>query len=315
MWWSSRAPVARPKSTSRPTTWSTCAWRAGHRRRCCWWVTSALGGCSPGSMAPWPCCRRRNGRWYGRRSSTNSAAIRSCWGMGWTSLTALTGIPVLGVVPDFGDLGIGEEDTVPTNRFGQWSQNGDAAAHRGRALSVPLEFHRFRPLLSRTGGGDSLCDRPRPAGWLSRHLPARHQADHGRSRLVPQYGFDKAIRQRVQAGAFLVGLCGGYQMLGERLEDPEGVESALAEASGLGFLPIATRFNQDKALYQIEAVHEGSGLPVRGYEIHMGESQTIATDDAVGAHSYTQWPGSGPAGWCYRIQRSGVGLLCAWAVR
>ena len=92
---------------------------------------------------------------------------------------------------------------------------------------------------------------------------------------IQQYGFDKAIRQRVQAGAFLVGLCGGYQMLGERLEDPDGIESALAEASGLGFLPIATRFNQDKALYQIEAVHEGSGLPVRGYEIHMGESRAL----------------------------------------
>jgi adenosylcobyric acid synthase len=90
-----------------------------------------------------------------------------------------------------------------------------------------------------------------------------------------QYGFDKAIRQRVEAGAFLVGLCGGYQMLGERLEDPDGVESALPEATGLGFLPIATRFDQDKALYQIEAVHEGSGLPVRGYEIHMGESRPL----------------------------------------
>jgi adenosylcobyric acid synthase len=72
-----------------------------------------------------------------------------------------------------------------------------------------------------------------------------------------------------------VGLCGGYQMLGERLEDPDGVESALPEASGLGFLPIATRFNQVKALYQIEAVHEGFGLPVRGYEIHMGESRPL----------------------------------------
>jgi adenosylcobyric acid synthase len=90
-----------------------------------------------------------------------------------------------------------------------------------------------------------------------------------------RYGFDAALRQRVEAGAFLVGLCGGYQMLGERLEDPDGVESVLPEASGLGFLPIATRFNRDKALYQIEAIHEGSGLPVRGYEIHMGESRPL----------------------------------------
>ena len=42
-------------------------------------------------------------------------------------------------------------------------------------------------------------------------------------------------------------------------------------------MPIATQFNQDKALYQIEAVHEATGLPVRGYEIHMGESRPLHT--------------------------------------
>lgn len=64
-------------------------------------------------------------------------------------------------------------------------------------------------------------------------------------------------------------------MLGERLEDPDGVESSRAESPGLGLLPIATRFHQNKALYQVEAVSTETGLSLRGYEIHMGESRPL----------------------------------------
>jgi adenosylcobyric acid synthase len=96
-----------------------------------------------------------------------------------------------------------------------------------------------------------------------------------------EQGFEAALRQRIDAGAFVVGLCGGYQMLGERLEDPEGVESSRPEAPGLGFLPMTTRFCQDKALYQVEAVHQGTGLPVRGYEIHMGGARAESPYDRL----------------------------------
>jgi adenosylcobyric acid synthase len=196
-------------------------------------------------------------------------------GDGMDQLAALTGIPVLGVVPDFGDLGIGEEDTVPTNRFGHWSQNGETLRIGVVHYPYRSNFTDFDPFFHEPGVEVRYVTDPALLDVC--HvicLPGTKQTMADLD-WIQQYGFDKAIRQRVQAGAFLVGLCGGYQMLGERLEDPDGVESALPEASGLGFLPIATRFNQDKALYQIEAVHEGFGLPVRGYEIHMGESRPL----------------------------------------
>jgi adenosylcobyric acid synthase len=198
-------------------------------------------------------------------------------GDGLQQLEALTGIPVLGVVPDLGDLGIGEEDTVPTSRFGNWSHDGTLL--RVGVIHYPYRsnFTDFDRFFHEPGVEVRyLTDAALLEGCHVIFLPGTKQtmAD---LEWLRQRGFETAIRQYVEAGVFLVGLCGGYQMLGERLEDPDGVESALAEAPGLGFLPIATRFNREKALYQVEAVHEETGLPVHGYEIHMGESRPLRT--------------------------------------
>ncbi len=198
-------------------------------------------------------------------------------GDGLQQLQELTGIPVLGVVPDLGDLGIGEEDTVPTSRFGNWSH--DDSAVRIGVIHYPYRsnFTDFDPFFHELGVEVRYVT---DAAMLERchviFLPGTKQtmAD---LQWLRTHSFETALRQRVEAGAFLVGLCGGYQMLGERLEDPAGVESAKPELLGLGFLPITTRFHQEKALYQVTAVHEGTGLPVSGYEIHMGDSMPLQT--------------------------------------
>lgn len=196
-------------------------------------------------------------------------------GDGMKQLAELTNIPVLGVVPDFGDLGIGEEDTVPTTRFGAWST--DPHILRIGVVHYPYRsnFTDFDPFFHEPGVEVRyITDPALLEACQVICLPGTKQTMADLDWLR-QYGFDTVIRRRVEAGAFLVGLCGGYQMLGERLEDPDGIESGLSEAAGLGFLPIATRFNQDKALYQVEATHEGTGLRVHGYEIHMGESRAL----------------------------------------
>jgi adenosylcobyric acid synthase len=83
-----------------------------------------------------------------------------------------------------------------------------------------------------------------------------------------------------QAGIVVVGICGGYQMLGRRIQDPLGVESALPEVAGLALLPVETVFESSKATYQAEArILSGPGWlatlrhqPIQGYEIHMGRT-------------------------------------------
>lgn len=202
-------------------------------------------------------------------------------GDGLRQLAELTEIPVLGVIPDIGDVGIGEEDTVPTTHFGNWSRESDVVRIGVVHYPYRSNFTDFDPFFREPGVEVRYLTDPH---MLERShvifLPGTKQtmAD---LRWLRERGFEEMLRQRVGAGTYLVGLCGGYQMLGERLEDPAGVESAQPEAPGLGFLPITTRFNQEKALYQVEAVHTGTGLPVSGYEIHMGESIPVRPTGAV----------------------------------
>ncbi|MFW5836473.1 MAG: hypothetical protein ACOCVM_00590 [Desulfovibrionaceae bacterium] len=75
--------------------------------------------------------------------------------------------------------------------------------------------------------------------------------------------------------AVLVGVCGGFQMLGQYVADPEQVESESGTVEGLGVLPIATTLAREKTLIQAEGAHTASGHGVRGYEIHHGESQPL----------------------------------------
>ena len=90
-------------------------------------------------------------------------------------------------------------------------------------------------------------------------------------------GMAEAILALVRDGMPLIGICGGYQMLGRRIIDPAGVESAPGGTDGLGLLEIETTFAGEKRTVRAEGRLTGNalgeaGTPVRGYEIHMGLS-------------------------------------------
>ena len=95
-----------------------------------------------------------------------------------------------------------------------------------------------------------------------------------------EQGLDGAIQRLAQAGTGVVGICGGYQMLGRSVQDPLGVESALPEVAGLALLPVDTIFEPIKATHQAEARVLGGpgwlaalqGQALQGYEIHMGHT-------------------------------------------
>jgi adenosylcobyric acid synthase len=85
-------------------------------------------------------------------------------------------------------------------------------------------------------------------------------------------GWDVDIRAHVRRGGQVLGLCGGYQMLGMRIADPDGVEGPPGSVEGLGLLDVETVLTQDKAIAPVEGRHVSSGMPIAGYEIHLGRT-------------------------------------------
>jgi adenosylcobyric acid synthase len=86
-------------------------------------------------------------------------------------------------------------------------------------------------------------------------------------------GWDIDLAAHIRRGGYVLGICGGYQMLGQSVSDPEGIEGPAGETQGLGLLDITTVMTQDKRLARVTATHAASGLDVAGYEIHIGRSE------------------------------------------
>ena len=96
-------------------------------------------------------------------------------------------------------------------------------------------------------------------------------------------GWAEAVRAYSRAGGRVLGLCGGYQLLGQKVIDPKGVESRRKQAPGLGLLPLVTTMEGEKVLRRVLGVDLETGLKVRGYEIHMGTTELVG--EATAANS------------------------------
>ena len=86
-------------------------------------------------------------------------------------------------------------------------------------------------------------------------------------------GWDVDLNAHVRRGGRVLGICGGYQMLGTAIHDPDGIEGPAGSSEGLGLLNIETVMTSDKRLVETLATHAGSGIGFQGYEIHIGRSE------------------------------------------
>lgn len=188
---------------------------------------------------------------------------------GIDQLSGLTGRPTFGVLPFRRGLELDAEDATD---FTSWL---DAPPPYGEdVLSVGVIA---LPRASNLTDFDPLVDEPgvvlrplyRPEEMRDCDLvviPGTRATVHDLSWLRER-GFDEALARRVANGGSVLGLCGGYQMLGTHIDD--NVESAKGSVKGLGLLPTQTVFHRDKVLAQVTATL-GDGSTVHGYEIHHG---------------------------------------------
>lgn len=85
-------------------------------------------------------------------------------------------------------------------------------------------------------------------------------------------GWDIDLAAHIRRGGNVLGICGGYQMLGRGIEDPDGIEGAPGTSVGLGHLDVITTMTPDKQLARVQAIHAATSLVVEGYEIHIGQT-------------------------------------------
>jgi adenosylcobyric acid synthase len=85
-----------------------------------------------------------------------------------------------------------------------------------------------------------------------------------------EQGWDIDLRAHHRRGGFVLGLCGGYQMLGRSLDDAAGIEGPAGRVAGLALLDIDTEMTGDKTLAEVTGEHPASGMAVHGYEMHIG---------------------------------------------
>ncbi|MBT8459586.1 MAG: cobyric acid synthase, partial [Boseongicola sp.] len=189
---------------------------------------------------------------------------------GYASIEHRTGWTGFGVVPWFEEIAkLPAEDAVDIGLGGEGGQ-----------------FHVACPMLSRIANFDDLDPLKAESDVrLSMVPPGRAIPGDADLVILPgtkstvgdlaffrAQGWDVDLAAHVRRGGAVLGICGGYQMLGERIHDPDGLDGPPGSVPGLGYLDVETVMKSNKSLTRVEGVHFGTGASLSGYEIHIGET-------------------------------------------
>ena len=188
-----------------------------------------------------------------------------------------TGVPVAGVIPYFSDIHIPEEDSLGLTPE---TKSDDDTAVDVAIMRLPhiANFDDFDPLRHEPGVRVRYVGRAEEFGAPDLIIIPGSKTTVADLDWLRAQGLAEHILIARGGGTPVVGICAGYQMLGERLLDPDRVESSRREAQGLGLLQTSTTFLTQKSTYQVKGrVADGRGLlrgcrgaEVTAYEIHIG---------------------------------------------
>jgi len=200
-------------------------------------------------------------------------------GLDW--LEQRTGKPVLGVLPYLHGLYLDAEDALPRGAEAKGATKLTVVAPAYPRISNhnDLDPLRFHPEVDFRFVGPN--ETPPPADLVVLPGSKAVQADLAWLRAN---GWEAALHRHLRYGGKVVGICGGYQMLGRALHDPLGLEGTPASVAGLGLLDCETTLEREKQLKNVSGVLNLPGAPaVQGYEIHMGVTSgaALATPSAT----------------------------------
>lgn len=194
--------------------------------------------------------------------------------------------PVLGVIPYFKDIRLPQEDSVALEKMGTAPilSTSSSILKNGRCPHLNIAAIKL-PHISNFTDFNALENEPDVNLSYATEKEALKNQDviiiPGTKNTIQDLLWmkSKAIAQEITQALksknnapVLIGICGGYQMLGRRILDPYGIESRQKEIQGLGILPMVTTLGAKKTLSQVEAIEIKTKLMVTGYEIHHGKT-------------------------------------------
>ena len=197
-----------------------------------------------------------------------------------TYMKQRTGKPVLGVVDYLANLGLPEEDSV-NFKAGLFSPHRPAGEHVTVALiDLPhiSNFTDFEPFLAEPDLFVKIARTPADLAEADAVILPGSKNVIADLKWLFGSGLAEALKKYDRE---IVGICGGFQMLGMSIDDPYHIESAGETLAGLGLLDLATVLEKDKTLTRQSGSHLASGLAVHGYEIHHGQSRAKETCDIL----------------------------------
>jgi len=202
-------------------------------------------------------------------------------GIDW--LQTRTGIPVLGVIPWL-DLMFPAEDSLTLFDHRQDQPAGDLNIAVVRLPRI-ANFTDFDPLEAETSVSVKYVSPKQSLGHPDAVIIPGSKTTIADLIVLHKTGMAEEIQNYVAAGGTVLGICGGYQMLGKILADPEGIEGHEGRYKGLGLLPLQTVIAGQKVARQrlVTSNFPQEGLPVAGYEIHQGRTRPLKPDEPTQA--------------------------------
>ena len=206
---------------------------------------------------------------------------RSLLDSGITWLEERTGIPVAGVIPWIDQLFPSEDSLDLLDRRSRKTHTDITIA----VIRLPriANFTDFDPLEAEPSVKLKYISPKDSLGHPDAVIIPGSKTTIADLMLLQQTGMATEIQNYVAAGGTILGICGGFQMLGKHLADPYGIEGEQGDYKGLDLLPMTTVMTADKITRQrlVSSNYPQAGLPVAGYEIHQGRTQMLESEERV----------------------------------
>ena len=186
-----------------------------------------------------------------------------------------TGLPVLGLIPYFNGIDIEPEDSLPLENISDPPKILRDGMVNIAVIRLPhiSNFTDFGSLSREPTVHLSYLSRPRALDGLNLLILPGTKNVLSDLRWLEKSGWAVEIKKFANNSGNVVGICGGYQMLGKKVTDPYGVEGG-GNAEGLGLLDVSTELQTKKELKRVEGVWIENKIEISGYEIHMGKTKT-----------------------------------------